>query len=237
MQAGIEDVGLGVLFGLENYLYEYIGLLMHAEHLEAVYGCGPHTISVPRVKPADDIDPNSFEGKFADDIFERIVACIRIAVPYTGMIMSTRESQSVREKTLKLGISQVSGASRTSVGGYDRPERHDESAQFDVSDQRSLDEVVRWLMEKGYIPSFCTACYREGRVGGKFMKLLKGGNIHENCHANALMTLNEFLMDYASPETKKLGDAVLAREVETLDPRRGAFVRKALAEHAIDRHV
>jgi 2-iminoacetate synthase len=238
MRAGCEDCGLGVLFGLENYLYEYIGLLMHAEHLEAVFGCGPHTISVPRVKPADDIDPNSFDGKFADDLFVKIVAAIRLAVPYTGMIMSTREGEEVRRRSLECGISQVSGASRTSVGGYVTPERHNESAQFDVSDQRSLDEVVCWLMELGYVPSFCTACYRSNRVGGKFMKLLKGGHISVNCQSNALMTLNEFLNDYASPETKTIGSKLIATEIEKIDDvKKREYVRETVKAGAHDHYV
>ena len=213
MEGGIDDVGLGVLFGLEGYQYEFAGLMMHAEHLEAVHGVGPHTISVPRVKHADDIDPDAFDNSLSDDIFEKIAACIRIAVPYTGMIISTRESQEVREKMLQLGVSQISGASRTSVGGYCEEERPHDSEQFDVSDQRSLDEVVDWLMQLGFIPSFCTACYREGRTGDRFMSLCKNGQILNCCHPNALMTLKEYLMDYASPATKAIGDKLIEREV------------------------
>lgn len=213
MQGGIDDVGLGVLFGLELYKYEFAGLLMHAEHLEAVYGVGPHTISVPRIKHADDIDPSAFDNGISDEIFAKICALIRIAVPYTGMIISTRESQQVREKVIRLGVSQVSGASRTSVGGYTEEERPTDTEQFDVSDQRTLDEVVRWLMELGYIPSFCTACYREGRTGDRFMSLCKTGQIQNCCHPNALMTLQEFLMDYASDETRKLGEACIREEL------------------------
>ncbi len=214
MEGGIDDVGLGVLFGLELYKYEFAGLLMHAEHLEAVHGVGPHTISVPRLKRADDIDPNQFDNGISDDIFAKICACIRLAVPYTGMIISTRESKSVREKVIRLGVSQISGASRTSVGGYYEPEPEDESSeQFDVSDKRTLDEVVRWLMEIGYIPSFCTACYREGRTGDRFMSLCKSGQIQNCCHPNALMTLKEYLMDYASPETRKIGEELIKKEL------------------------
>ena len=216
MEGGIDDVGLGVLFGLSTYKYEFAGLLMHAEHLEAVWGVGPHTISVPRIKKADDIDPTVFDNSLADDIFTKIIACIRIAVPYTGMIISTRESQAVREKALKLGISQISGASRTSVGGYTEKERPHDSEQFDVSDQRSLDEVVNWLMELGELPSFCTACYREGRTGDRFMSLCKSGQILNCCHPNALMTLTEFLVDYASEETRKTGIELLKREVHKI---------------------
>ncbi|MCR4693051.1 MAG: [FeFe] hydrogenase H-cluster radical SAM maturase HydG [Firmicutes bacterium] len=213
MEGGIDDVGLGVLFGLELYKYEFAGLIMHAEHLEAVHGVGPHTISVPRIKRADDIDPSSFDNSISDEIFAKITACIRLAVPYTGMIISTRESEEVRGKLLKLGISQISGASRTSVGGYSEEERPHDTEQFDVSDQRTLDEVVRWLMTKGHIPSFCTACYREGRTGDRFMSLCKNGQILNCCHPNALMTLTEFLVDYASEETKKLGFEMIEKEL------------------------
>ena len=213
MEGGIDDVGLGVLFGLEMYKYEFAGLLMHAEHLEAVHGVGPHTISVPRVNHADDIDPDVFDNSIPDEMFEKIIACIRLAVPYTGMIISTRESQEVRERALKLGISQVSGASRTSVGGYTEKERPHDSEQFDVSDQRTLDEVVRWLMETGHIPSFCTACYREGRTGDRFMSLCKNGQILNCCHPNALMTLTEYLVDYAEEETKQIGFALVEQEL------------------------
>ena len=213
MEGGIDDVGLGVLFGLELYRYEFAGLLMHAEHLEAVFGVGPHTISVPRVCPADDIDPGAFDNGISDEIFEKIVACIRVAVPYTGMIISTRESQKVRERVLELGISQISGGSRTSVGGYVEQEPEEESsAQFDVSDTRTLDEVVRWLMELGYVPSFCTACYREGRTGDRFMSLCKAGQIQNCCLPNALMTLKEYLEDYAAPETRAVGEKVIAQQ-------------------------
>ena len=214
MEGGIDDVGLGVLFGLDKYRYEFAGLLMHAEHLEAAFGVGPHTISVPRLKHADDIDPDQFDNGIDDDTFAKIVACIRIAVPYTGMIISTRENQATRERVLHLGISQISGGSRTSVGGYYEPEPEDaRSEQFDVSDNRTLDEVVKWLMEMDYIPSFCTACYREGRTGDRFMSLCKSGQIQNCCHPNALMTLKEYLMDYASPETKSVGDRLIEKEV------------------------
>ena len=216
MEGGIDDVGLGVLFGLELYKYEFAGLIMHAEHLEAVHGVGPHTISVPRIKRADDIDPSAFDNSISDEIFEKITACIRLAVPYTGMIISTRESEEVRSKLLHLGISQVSGGSRTSVGGYAEEERPHDTEQFDVSDQRSLDEVVRWLMENGHIPSFCTACYREGRTGDRFMSLCKSGQILNCCHPNALMTLTEYLEDYASEETKRIGYALIESELEKI---------------------
>jgi len=216
MEGGIDDVGLGVLFGLEMYKYEFAGLIMHAEHLEAVHGVGPHTISVPRIKHADDIDPTAFDNSISDEIFAKITACIRLAVPYTGMIISTRESESVREKLLRLGISQVSGASRTSVGGYTEEERPHDTEQFDVSDQRTLDEVVRWLMQNGHIPSFCTACYREGRTGDRFMTLCKNGQILNCCHPNALMTLTEYLVDYATEETKKIGFDLIESELNKI---------------------
>ena len=217
MEGGIDDVGLGVLFGLELYKYEFCGLLMHAEHLEAYKGVGPHTISVPRIKHADDIDPDAFDNGIDDETFAKLCALIRISVPYTGMIISTRESKAVREKVIRLGVSQISGASRTSVGGYCEPEPEDEnSAQFDVSDNRTLDEVVHWLMEMGYIPSFCTACYREGRTGDRFMSLLKAGQIQNCCLPNALMTLKEYLEDYATEPTKILGEKMLKSELENI---------------------
>ena len=228
MEGGIDDVGLGVLFGLERYRYEFAGLLMHAEHLEAVHGVGPHTISVPRIKHADDIDPSAFDNGISDDTFAKLCALIRIAVPYTGMIISTRESQAVRERVLPLGVSQISGGSRTSVGGYEEEERPTDTEQFDVSDQRTLDEVVRWLMELGYIPSFCTACYREGRTGDRFMSLCKAGQIQNCCHPNALMTLKEYLMDYAAPETKAIGEALIQAELQNIPKDK---VREICADH------
>lgn len=217
MEGGIDDVGCGVLFGLEKYRYEFAGLLMHAKHLEARFGVGPHTISVPRIRRADDIDPSTFDNGIDDDTFAKIVACIRIAVPYTGMIVSTRESQACREKVLQLGISQISGGSRTSVGGYAKKEAPEEnSSQFDVSDSRSLDEVVNWLMKLGFVPSFCTACYREGRTGDRFMSLCKSGQISNCCLPNALMTLKEYLCDYASDDTKQVGDKLIHEQLDQI---------------------
>ena len=213
MEAGIDDVGLGVLFGLDGYAYEFAGLIMHAEHLEAAFGVGPHTISVPRVKPADDIDPDDFDNSLSDETFEKIIALIRITVPYTGMIISTREGQEVREAALRYGISQISGGSRTSVGGYAEAERPHDTEQFDVSDQRTLEEVVGWLMDNGHIPSFCTACYRAGRTGDRFMEFCKSGQISNYCHPNALMTLAEYLADYASGPTKEKGLRLIEREL------------------------
>ncbi|KGL48987.1 [FeFe] hydrogenase H-cluster radical SAM maturase HydG [Porphyromonas cangingivalis] len=211
MEGGIDDVGIGVLFGLNTYKYDFTGLLMHAEHLEAVFGVGPHTISVPRICPADDIDTADFPNSISDDIFRRIVAIIRIAVPYTGMIISTRESQQSRERVLEVGVSQLSGGSRTTVGGYavDTAPETDETAQFDLSDTRTLDEIAEWLIDLGYVPSFCTACYREGRTGDRFMALIKSGQIANCCGPNALITLKEYLEDYASANTKKKGEKLI----------------------------
>jgi 2-iminoacetate synthase len=235
MEGGIDDVGLGVLFGLEMYRYEFAGLLMHAEHLEAAQGVGPHTISVPRVRRADDIDPDTFDNGIDDDTFAKIVACIRIAVPYTGMIISTRESQACRERVLHLGISQISGGSRTSVGGYYEPEPEEKnSSQFDVSDNRTLDEVVKWLMDMDYIPSFCTACYREGRTGDRFMSLCKSGQIQNCCLPNALLTLKEYLEDYASPATVEVGLKMIEKELENIpNPK----VKEVVIEHLNDIHT
>ena len=217
MEGGIDDVGIGVLFGLHHYRYDFTGLLMHAEHLEAAFGVGPHTISVPRIRNGDDIDASAFEDAISDELFARIAAVIRIAVPYTGMIISTRESKATREKVLELGVSQISGGSRTSVGGYAKEEAKEEnSAQFDVSDTRTLDQVVNWLLDLGMIPSFCTACYREGRTGDRFMKLVKSGQIANCCQPNALMTLKEYLTDYASEDTRKKGEALSARELKRI---------------------
>ena len=231
MLGGIDDVGLGVLFGLENYRYEFAALMMHAEHLEAVFGVGPHTVSVPRIRPADDIDPSVFGNAINDDIFAKIVACIRISLPYTGIIVSTRESKATRERVLSLGVSQISGGSRTSVGGYYEPEPEDEnSAQFDISDRRTLDEIVKWLMELGYIPSFCTACYREGRTGDRFMSLCKSGQIQNFCDPNAIMTLKEYLEDYAKPETKAVGEMLIQKELEKFP---GEKVRKIVEENLV----
>ena len=232
MDGGIDDVGIGVLFGLEMYRYDFVGLLMHAEHLEAAKGVGPHTISVPRICPAEGIDKDSFSNAISDDIFEKIVAVIRIAVPYTGMIISTRESKASRERVLKLGVSQISGGSRTTVGGYIHEEEEDEnSAQFDISDKRPLDSVVNWLLELGYIPSFCTACYREGRTGDRFMSLIKSGQIANCCQPNALITLKEYLTDYASPETIKNGIKVIEKEIEKVpNEKTRALAKKYIEE-------
>ena len=231
MEGGIDDVGIGVLFGLEMYKYDFVGLLMHAEHLEAVHGVGPHTISVPRICGADDIDKADFSNAISDDIFAKLVAVIRIAVPYTGMIISTRESKKSRERVLKLGVSQISGGSRTSVGGYVDPEPEEEnSAQFDVTDTRTLDEVVNWLLEMGYIPSFCTACYREGRTGDRFMSLCKSGQIANCCQPNALMTLKEYLEDYASEDTRRKGEALIKKQLELIPNEKTRRIAKERIE-------
>ena len=226
-EGGCDDVGIGVLFGLENYMYELVGLLMHAEHLEARFGVGPHTISVPRICPADDIDTKDFPDSLPDAIFRKLVAVLRVAVPYTGMIVSTRESARMRAQLLECGVSQISGGSRTSVGGYTSEERHDETAQFDVSDTRPLDDVVRWLLETDHIPSFCTACYREGRTGDRFMSLCKSGNISLCCTPNALMTLKEYLVDYASPETRAVGEAMIEKGLLEIPLERTREITKA----------
>ena len=232
MEGGIDDVGIGVLFGLNLYKYDFVGLLMHAHHLEDTFGVGPHTISVPRIRPADDVDMNDYSNAIPDEIFEKIVAILRIAVPYTGLIISTRESQKTREKVLKLGVSQISGASSTSVGGY--AEREEEnSAQFEVNDTRTLDEVVNWLLELGYIPSFCTACYREGRTGDRFMQLVKSGQIANVCQPNALMTLKEYLEDYASEDTRRKGETVIQNEIPHISNEK---VRQIVREHLEELH-
>lgn len=232
MKAGIDDVGIGVLFGLNMYKYDFVGLLMHAEHLEAANGVGPHTISVPRICPADDIDTNEYSNAIDDDTFAKIVSIIRIAVPYTGMIISTRETPQSRERVLNLGISQISGGSSTSVGGYVEKEEEN-SAQFDLSDTRTLDEVVNWLLTLGYVPSFCTACYREGRTGDRFMQLVKSGQIVNCCQPNALMTLKEYLEDYASKDTQNKGEAIIQKEVETISNDK---VKKIAKEYLQELH-
>ena len=234
MEAGIDDVGCGVLFGLNLYKYDFVGLLMHAQHLEDTFGCGPHTISVPRVRTADDIDPDEFDNGVPDEVFKRIIAVLRIAVPYTGIIMSTRESKEMRAAALHLGVSQISGGSRTSVGGYveEEPEEEDTS-QFDVNDTRTLNQVVDWLIDEGHVPSFCTACYREGRTGDRFMSLVKSGQIANICQPNALMTLKEYLEDYAPPETKAKGEAIIQKRLEMIPNEK---VKEVVREHLNDIH-
>ena len=235
MQGGIDDVGLGVLFGLSTYRYEFAALLMHAEHLEAVHGVGPHTISVPRLRSADGVNTDDFADCISDDIFAKIVACIRLAVPYTGMIISTRENKEVRERVLKIGISQISGGSKTTVGGYaENAEEAENSAQFEVSDNRALDEVICWLLENGYIPSFCTACYRQGRTGDRFMELCKNKQIHNCCHPNALLTLEEYLHDYAGEKTKELGEYLISEELKKIKPELAQKIERYLQKIRAD---
>jgi len=231
MEGGLDDVGIGVLFGLEDYRYEYVALLMHAEHLEAAHGVGPHTVSFPRIRAADDIDPGKFPHAVCDDVFEKLVACVRISAPYTGIIVSTRESRECRERALSVGVSQISGGSRTSVGGYLLPSKlaqTENTKQFDITDNRPLEEVVAWLMECGHIPSFCTACYREGRTGDRFMELCKSGEIHNCCHPNALMTLEEYLQDYAGEDTKEIGEKLIKAELLNIPNKK---VRDLITEH------
>ena len=221
MEGGIDDVGIGVLFGLYNYKYDFTAMLYHAKHLEDTFGCGPHTISVPRIRPADDVDVKSFPNAITDSLFKKIVAVLRIAVPYTGIIVSTRESQKSREEVLEVGVSQISGGSRTSVGGYVE-EEEENSKQFEISDNRSLDDIIKWLADIDYLPSFCTACYREGRTGDRFMVFAKSGQIKNFCQANAIITLKEYENDYAKEETKKYAkeetkksiDKVIINEIE-----------------------
>lgn len=216
IKGGLEDVGLGVLFGLHNYAYEFMGLLMHADHLEKTYKAGPHTISVPRLKPASTIDISSFKNALPDDIFLKIIALLRISVPYTGLIISTRETSQIRTKALELGISQISGGSKTSVGGYSSKIEPD-NAQFEISDNRTLDEIVYWLMENNHIPSFCTSCYGNNRQGVEFMDLCKSQQIAKFCTPNAILTLKEYLDNYASPKTKQKGEAFLKKELAKLN--------------------
>lgn len=229
MQAGIEDVGLGVLFGLNNYAYEFVALLNHAIHLEAKYGAGPHTISVPRLRPADDVNVSAFKNALPDEIFLKVIALLRIAVPYTGLIISTRESPIIREKALRLGISQISGGSKTSVGGYAKanvPEN--DNAQFEIADNRTLDEVINWLMRLGCVPSFCTSCYGNGRQGVDFMQICKKQQIHNFCTPNALLTLKEYLDNYASKETRLIGEELLAKELSLLPVTKRQAIQKRL---------
>lgn len=225
MEGGIDDVGLGVLFGLDLYKYELAGILMHAEHLEAVHGVGPHTISVPRICPADGVEIEEFSNAISDEIFEKIVAILRVSVPYTGIIVSTRESEATRAKVIDLGVSQISGGSKTSVGGYAEEEPEEEnSKQFDISDTRTLDQVINWLIKTDHIPSFCTACYKLGRTGDRFMSLCKSGQIKNVCQPNALMTISEYANDYASPETKELIDELVKTEIQKVPSEKAKAV-------------
>lgn len=230
MTGEIDDVGIGVLFGLTDYHYDFVGLLMHAKHLEDTFGVGPHTISVPRIRPADDVDLTEYPNAINDALFRKIVAILRLAVPYTGIIVSTRESAASRKDALEVGVSQISGASSTSVGGYVEKEEEN-SSQFDVNDTRTLDEIVGWLISLGYIPSFCTACYREGRTGDRFMQLAKSGQIGNVCQANALMTLKEYLEDYASNATRTVGEELIRMECKKIPNEK---VRTLVLDHLED---
>jgi [FeFe] hydrogenase H-cluster radical SAM maturase HydG len=218
MTAGVDDVGVGVLFGLADYRFEVCALLQHAQHLMSTYNAGPHTISIPRIRPAHGA-PTSLDVPFpvSDNDFLKLVAVIRCAVPYTGMIMSTRENKEMRDSLLRLGISQMSAGSKTDVGAYTEKEHNeDENGQFGIEDHRSLDEVVADLMDSGFIPSWCTACYRCGRTGPEFMEIAKRGDIHEYCQPNALLTLKEFALDYASEKTQKQALDLIEQESKSV---------------------
>ena len=218
MQCGIDDVGIGVLFGLFDWRFETLALMQHIRHLEARYGVGPHTISVPRLEPATGSDVASHPPHPVSDVdFRKVVAILRLAVPYTGIIMSTRESADIRRETFALGVSQISAGSRTNPGGYSEDERI-ESAQFCLGDHRPLDVVIRDVAALGYVPSFCTACYRLGRTGRDFMDLAKPGEIKAHCAPNALATFQEYLQDYASPETRAVGEATIAGALAEMEP-------------------
>ncbi|MGE5483925.1 MAG: [FeFe] hydrogenase H-cluster radical SAM maturase HydG [Ignavibacteriales bacterium] len=220
MRAGIDDVGIGVLFGLADWRFEVLGLLEHSRHLDTVFGVGPHTISVPRLRPATGVSIEEFPNLVTDDQFRRIVAVLRLAVPYTGMILSTRERPAFRDEVIATGISQISAGSCTGVGGYSAETRRASGAggdaeppQFKVDDTRSPDEIIRSLAESGYIPSYCTACYRQGRTGDRFMALAKTGRIKEVCAPNAILTFKEYLLDYAGEETKRAGERAIERHL------------------------
>jgi 2-iminoacetate synthase len=219
MEAGIDDVGSGVLFGLYDYKFEVIALLYHALHLEDKFGCGPHTISVPRLKPAEGMNLADYPYLLTDDQFKKIVAILRLAVPYTGIILSTRESAATRDEVINYGVSQVSAGSCTGVGGYKNEyETHEDcnTAQFNVEDHRSPDQVIQSLCAAGYIPSYCTACYRQGRTGDRFMRLAKTGNIQNVCQPNAIMTFQEYLLDYASEDVKKAGEETIRQHLDQI---------------------
>ena len=219
MEAGIDDVGIGVLFGLSDWRFELMAILQHIRHLEMKFGVGPHTISVPRLEPASGSDMSSHPPKPVSDIdFRKIVAILRLAVPYTGIIMSTRETPNIRREAFALGVSQISAGSRTNPGGYCEDEEFD-SSQFSLGDHRSLDEVVRDIAMLGYIPSFCTGCYRLGRTGQDFMDLAKPGEIKKHCDPNALSTFTEYLEDYASNETREVGEKLVKETLEGMGER------------------
>lgn len=215
MEAGIDDVGIGVLYGLYDYKYETVAMFLHAEHLEKTFGVGPHTISVPRLRPAAGVTLDDFPYLVDDAAFKKIIAIIRLAVPYTGMILSTRENAEFRDELLACGVSQISAGSCTGVGGYQasQEEMPGDTNQFEVSDNRSPNEIIRLLCQTGYVPSFCTACYRQGRTGDRFMALAKNGDIQNVCLPNALLTLKEYLLDYADPVTREVGENLLKQQL------------------------
>lgn len=220
MQGGLDDVGIGVLYGLYDYKFETIAMFMHAKHLEDMFGVGPHTISVPRLRPAAGMDQNSFPYLVNDADFKKLVSIIRLAVPYTGMILSTREEPNFREEIIALGISQISAGSSVDVGGYEEEfgkQKQKRASQFEVSDTRTPIEVLKKLCKDGYLPSYCTACYRQGRTGERFMRLAKSGNIHNVCLPNALMTFQEFILDYADEELKEIGEKVIKENFEKIE--------------------
>jgi 2-iminoacetate synthase len=219
MRAGIDDVGIGVLYGLYDYKYDTIAMLMHGEHLEEAFGVGPHTISVPRLKMAEGVDLKKYPYLVSDENFKKIIAVLRLSVPYTGMILSTREEPKFRDEAISLGISQISAGSCTGVGGYVKEHRgvqNGEKPQFEVGDHRSPLEIIKSLCNGGYIPSYCTACYREGRTGERFMRLAKSGQIHNVCQPNALLTFKEFLLDYGDDEAKEIGEKVIHKALEEI---------------------
>lgn len=219
MEGGIDDVGLGVLYGLYNWQYDTVAMLMHAEHLEAAKGVGPHTLSVPRIRTAEGLSAEGFAHLVSDADFKKLVAVLRLAVPYTGMILSTREPEGFREQVIAVGISQVSAGSCTGVGGYAHAGKlgfEDSAPQFVTEDLRTPMEVLSGLIQDGYIPSYCTACYREGRTGDRFMQLAKTGQIGNVCQANAILTLQEYLEDYADDDLRVLGEQAITRELEAI---------------------
>ncbi|MBI5071608.1 [FeFe] hydrogenase H-cluster radical SAM maturase HydG [Candidatus Falkowbacteria bacterium] len=223
---GIDDLGIGVLFGLYDWRFEVLSLAAHADYMEKTFGVGPHTISVPRFRPAPTVDFKS-EHEVSDNDFLKLIAILRLAVPYTGMIMSTRESPEIRRQAFEIGISQTSAGSRTTPGGYNEKNKKEELAQFNLSDHRTLDEIVRDICKLGYLPSFCTACYRSGRTGDDFMKYAKAGTIQNFCQPNAISTFKEYLLDYATPETREVGEEVIKREIKKI---KDARVRQKLEE-------
>lgn len=217
-EAGIDDIGMGVLYGLYDYKYETLAMLMHAMDLEETTGVGPHTLSVPRIRPAENVSLENYPYLVDDEDFKKIVAILRLAVPYAGLILSTREEPGLRDEIIALGVSQVSTGSCTGVGGYSEsyidPE---EKPQFEVGDHRSPVEMIESLMEAGYIPSYCTACYREGRTGERFMDIVKSGELYKICEANALITLKEFIDDYGTDRTREIGDKLIKKSIDEID--------------------